>query len=247
MRILAYDIETSPLITYTWGLFNQNIGITQIEEPTRVMCFAARWVDEPKNKIMFFSEHHDTREEMVSQAWDLIDEADAVLHYNGKSFDTKHMNREFLMAGLSPPSPVKEIDLLQAVRKVFKFPSNKLQYVSQTLGIGEKAKHEGFDLWLKCMAGDPAAWERMKRYNLQDVHLLIDMYQRLLPWLTGLPNAQLYGANEDICPKPFCGGKVHKRGFRPTSLGFYQRYQCTKCGGWSTSGKSLHRVDIRGE
>jgi len=247
LKVLAYDLETSPLITYSWGLWNQNIGIGQIEEPTRVLCFAARWYGEPKSKVMFYSEHHNTRAEMIDAAWNLIDEADAVLHFNGKSFDTKHLNREFVQAGMAPPSPVKEIDLLSAVRKVFRFPSNKLQYVSQALGIGEKAKHEGFDLWLKCMAGEEAAWSRMRRYNEQDVHLLIDLYNRILPWIPGLPNLNLYNGGLGVCPRLGCGQPtLQKRGVRTTGIGTYQRYQCTSCGGWSTDGKALDRSEIRG-
>lgn len=246
MKILAYDIETSPLISYHWSLWQQNIGLNQIIEPTRVMCFAARWIDEPKTKIKFFSEFHNTREEMIDQAWNLLDEADATLHFNGKSFDTKHFNREFAQAGYSPPSPVKEIDLLTAVRKVFRFPSNKLDYVSQAFGIGEKAKHEGMGLWVKCLAGEPGAWARMKKYNETDVHLLIDLYNRVLPWIPGLPNVNLYDQT-DVCPKPGCGGNLAKRGFRTTSVGVYQRFQCSSCGGWSTSGKALDRTDVRGE
>lgn len=246
MKILAVDLETTPMATWNFSLWNQNIGINQIEEPTRVMCFAARWYGDPKSKIMFWSEHHNTRADMIDEAWNLYDEADAVLHYNGKGFDTKHFNREFVQAGMAPPSPVKEIDLLTSIRRAFRFPSNKLDYISQALGIGQKTKHEGMGLWLKCMAGDSAAWARMEKYNKNDVHLLIDLYDRVLPWISGLPNLNLYNGTDGLCPK--CGkDSLHKRGTRPSGLGLYQRYQCTSCGGWSTSGKSLERTDIRSE
>jgi len=247
MKVLAVDIETTPLITYTWGLFNQNIGINQIEKPTEVLCFAARWLGKPKNSIEFYSSHKDGQHPMLDHAWDLIDEADAVLHFNGKSFDMKHFNREFIVGGWNPPSPVIQIDLLSAVRKIARFPSNKLQYVSQVLGIGEKMPHEGFDLWLRCMAGEEGAWSRMERYNKQDVHLLVDLYHRLLPWLPGLPNNNLFNGTGG-CPRFGCTGTADDlklNGFRRTQVGKFQTYECRKCGGYSTSGKSVERTDLR--
>lgn len=245
MKILALDIETSPLITYSWGIWNQNIGINQIQEPTRMLCFAARWVDQPKRSIEFYSEHESDHWAMVESAWQLVDEADALLTFNGKKFDGRHLNREFVLAGLGPPSPVKHIDLLQVVRKQFLFPSNKLEWVSQQLGLAGKVKHEGFGLWLKCLAGDEAAWKRMERYNKQDVHLLVDAYRTILPWISNHPNLNLYGGDGVSCPT--CGGVLHKRGTRTTGITSYQRYRCSKCGAWSTDGKALQRSDVRAD
>lgn len=244
MKILAWDIETSPHITYTFGLWNQNIGITQIEKPSSVMCFAARWADNPKNSIEFYSDHKDGHDGMIYRAWELLDEADALLSWNGKGFDTKQINREFELARLGPPSPAKEIDLMAAVKRRFYFASNKLDWVAKELGVGEKVKHEGMKLWLDCMAGEPEAWARFERYNKQDVHLLVDLYNRLLPWIPNHPNVTLYGGLG--CPR--CGkDSLQKRGLRTTGMGTYQRYQCGACGGWSTSGKSIERTDIREE
>jgi len=41
MKVLAVDIETTPLITYTWGLFNQNIGINKVGH-LAALCVYAR-------------------------------------------------------------------------------------------------------------------------------------------------------------------------------------------------------------
>lgn len=245
MKILAYDIETSPLITYTWGLWNQNIGINQIQVPSSVMCIAARWIDKPKNSIEFYSDFKHGHDGMVEAAWSLFDEADAVVTWNGKSFDETHMNREFLLADLGPPSPVYHIDLMMQVKRRFRFDSNKLDWVSDQLGAGRKDTHAGMQLWLDCMAGDPVAWQKMEKYNKQDVHLLVDDYYRIRPWLT-LPNQNLYDRIAG-CPTPGCPGTPHRRGFRTTQTGVYQRYHCNTCRRGSTSGKSIERADLRGE
>jgi DNA polymerase III epsilon subunit-like protein len=54
---------------------------------------------------------------MVRQAWEMLDEADAVVGYNSKSFDMKHLNREFVLAGYPPPPPYTDIDLMNVVKQ----------------------------------------------------------------------------------------------------------------------------------
>lgn len=242
MKILAWDIETFPHNVWRWSLFGDSpVALNQILEPGHVASFAARWVGEPKSSIKFFSDQTG-HEDMVREAYDLMSEADALLSWNGEGFDSKHMKREFLLLGLTPMAPFKEIDLMKTVRAEFKFASNKLEYVSRALGLQGKVSHEGFDLWVKCMQGDTAAWARMEKYNKQDVHLLIDLYKILLPWIKNHPNANLFGG--DGCGR--CGqDTLQKRGFRYTQTGAYQRYQCQSCGAWSSTGKASSRSDIR--
>jgi len=243
MKILAIDIETSPNLAYVFALWKQNISIDKIVDSTEMLCFAAKWLGE--KEILYYSLHHDGKDEMITQAYHLLNEADAVLHYNGKNFDVPHLNREFLQAGLKPPTPFKQIDLVHAARKQFRFPSNKLDYVSQAVGLKGKTKHEGFELWRKCMEGDDKAWRTMRRYNIQDVRLLEQLYKKLLPWIPGHPNVALFedGA-EDVCPG--CGSKdLAPQGFAVTQVSKFQRYQCRKCGRWSRSGRRVAGVNIR--
>jgi hypothetical protein len=51
------------------------------------------------------------------------------------------------------------------------------------MGLGKKEEHEGFGLWLKCEAGDKAAWKRMRSYNRKDVKLTEDLFLDYLPWI----------------------------------------------------------------
>ena len=101
--------------------------------------------------------------------------------------------KSFLKLGWLPPRPFLEIDLLQSVRSRFRLTSNKLDFVAQFLGLGQKTKHKGMQLWKDCIDGDAAAWEVMEEYNKQDVVLLEDLYLYLLPWISNHPNLGLYG------------------------------------------------------
>ena len=177
------DIETTPLQVYTWGLWDQNIGINQIIKSTEMMCFGAKWLGQ--KSVTFRSVHHDGKKAMLEELHALMDEADALVGWNSAAFDHKHINREFLENEMTPPSPTKDLDLMTIVKANFQFPSNKLDYVAQKLGVGSKVKHSGFELWIKCMAGDDKAWREMKKYQIQDVQLLDSLYDILLPWFPG--------------------------------------------------------------
>jgi len=244
VRILALDLETSPNIADVWGLWQQNVGLSQLRESTQVICWGARWLDAPKT--IFRSVHHHGREKMLADIHSLLDQADAVLGWNSKGFDVKHLNREFIEAGLTPPSPYKHVDLMLAARATFRFPSNKLDYVAQRLGAGAKVKHEGHSLWTKCMLGDNAAWNRMRKYQIQDVDLLVDLYAKFQPWLK-LPNANLWIKTAD--GRPVCAGcgkveALQRRGLERLRTGSYHRLWCNPnvggCGKWS---REVSRVD----
>lgn len=236
MKILAWDIELTPLTVYSWSLWPNHIPIQQIEKPQEVMCFGARWYG--KNQVIFKSTHHHGKQEMLDHIWQLLDEADAVLSWNGAGFDSKHIRREFIENGMKPPSAYVEIDLMKVAKKQFKFPSNKLDYVAQTLDVGKKVQHEGFQLWLDCMDGNRSAWAKMKEYQIQDVNLLIDLYEKLRPWIDNHPNINLYnGGEEEGCVA--CGSKnLERNGKRVTMSAVYNRYRCRDCGK-SMRGKSM--------
>jgi len=242
MKILFLDLETSPNLAHVWGLWDQNIAIGQLVNSTEVICFGARWNN--SEKVIFKSVYHHGKKAMLKEMHRLLDEADVVVGWNSISFDTKHMNREFLEAGMKPPSPFKDLDLMRVVRSQFRMPSNKLDYVSQLLGVGAKVKHSGFDLWLDCMAGKRKAWVEMKEYQIQDVNLLIDLYEILKPWIKNGPHVALHNNVEGGCRN--CGSThLNRRGVAKTASATYQRFQCQDCGSWNRGTKKLTSTSMR--
>lgn len=229
MKILYLDIETSPNICYTWGLFNQNISLSQIVEPGETLCWAAKWDD---NKEVMFRSYQHSMDIMLKEIWHLLDEADVVVHYYGTKFDIPTLNREFVKYGLGIPSPYHQVDLCQVVKKRFKFVSNKLDFVCQQLGLGAKIQHKGMSLWHDCLQGDRKAWNIMEKYNKQDVKLLPKLYKKLRPWIQGHPNAALFDTStQRVCTN--CGShRLNKRGTVKTLTMKYDRYRCMDCGKW---------------
>lgn len=236
MKILHLDIETTPNLAHVWGLWQQNVGLNQLLMSTQVLCWVAKWHGE--RELIFKGRHNTDPDEMISEVWKLLDEADVVVHYNGRRFDIPHLNREFVERGLTPPKPYKQVDLLAVAKKQFRFPSNKLEYVAKTLGIGQKVKHIGHELWIGCMNGDKKCWKMMEKYNRMDVILLEELYTKLLPWIPGHPIRGLYDPSDHpICR---CGShKIVKEGFAYTSVSKFQQYRCKDCGSWFRGRKNL--------
>ena len=236
MKILLLDIETAPNTAHVWGLFKQNIALNQIQESSYILCWSAKWLG--SHDTLFYSIQSASPQWMLLEIWDLLDQADAVVHYNGTKFDIPTLNKEFLLYGFKPPSPYKQIDLLRVARNQFKFPSNKLDYVANALGLGKKTKHIGHELWVKCMENDPEAWKMIEEYNKNDVTLLEKVYGKLLPWIKNHANHSLHSDAPEVCPN--CGGTHYqKRGFYYTLNSKYQRYKCQNCGTWFRTTKCI--------
>lgn len=229
MKIIFYDIESFPLKALAWGGFKQYIMHHHILEPTRVACWATK--EYGKKSIKFASEKTG-HEGMIRRLHTILSEADAVCGYNSVNFDNKMMNSEYLKYGLTPLPPTKQLDLYKVVRRNFRLPSYKLEYIVKHFGLGAKVQHAGFELWTRCMAGERQAWNEMKEYNKGDVELLEALYIKLLPWIQNHPNHNLYGSAKNVCPN--CGSaNTQSRGYYRTKTGIYKRFACTDCGAWS--------------
>ena len=242
----ALDIETAPILSWTWGLWNQNIGLNQIKEDPRIICFS--YQEYGSKTVKFVSEYHDVPEGMTGQEWLLselhrvLDEADIIVGWNSKEFDYKWIVGELQLAGFTAPSPVHHLDLMKHFRSNSKLPSKKLAYVSSRMLPQTKIAHDGFDMWRAII--DPVdpeetrrQWNKMRRYAKRDTALLFPIFEDLKSWIT-LPIPLHRSENEPSCPN--CGStSLQRRGFIYTRLSKFRRYQCNDCGKWLT-GK--HRV-----
>jgi hypothetical protein len=236
-RILIYDIETTPSLGYVWGKYQQDV--LKFTEEWYIMCFAYKWLGEKQTHVIaqpdfkLYKKDKQSDYEVVKKLWELFNEADAVVAHNGNSFDQKKSQARMIVHGFDPPIPYKQVDTKLVARRNFNFNSNKLDDLGTYFKLGNKVQTGGFDLWLGCMAGDKKCWDKMKRYNKQDVVLLEKIYLKMNPWdkqalplnvMEGLPNS---------CPK--CASE---KGFRKNyrynhvkSGAWYQYWQCKACSG----------------
>lgn len=224
-KILFWDTEFTPNRGYFWGLWDQNIPYSFVDETQRMLCFGTKWYKKPTKVV----DERPGRVEMLTELRDQLLEADLVVSWNGAKYDTRMANREFIKAGLTPPAPYKEVDLMRIVKQRFAFASNKLDSVAQELGVGRKVDTGGFDLWRGVMAGDEKSWAKMRRYQKGDVDLLEKLFEVLKPWIKmPHPVTDSIGLT---CRN--CGGKhLQSRGVSRTLQGEYPRFQCVSCGTW---------------
>jgi len=241
MKILLLDIETAPNLAYVWGAFKQMITMDKIVEHSEVLCWSAKWLGKPG--VTYMSKL-DGRKKMLREIHNRLSEADAVITYNGLAFDTRVLNREFLLDRMGPPSPYKQIDLYRVVTDRFDFPINKLDYVLKRLGFKGKIRHPGFQMWVGCANGDAKSWAAMGRYNKRDTTELEDLYGVLRPWIRNHPNVGAYDGRPEACTTCGTEGKLQARGFAVTRDLKYPRYQCGACGTWMR-GKTAVQPKVR--
>jgi hypothetical protein len=198
------------------------------------LSFSYTWLD--KNKVHTFAlpdyknYKKDRRDDsaLCRDLWELMASADIIVAHNGDQFDLKTSNARFVINGLTPAPSFKSFDTLKIARRHFRFSSNKLDNIARALKIGRKLHHTGKDLWVRCLNGEPAAWDTMRRYNAQDCRLLEAVYLRLRAFAPSHPNLNLY-TNASACPT--CqSADIKKRGLHYLKSTVRQRMRCNDCG-----------------
>lgn len=233
-RILLFDIEVSPLVAYSWGPMYET-NLIDIDRSWNMLSFAGKWADEKQIFSRSLPDYPQYRKDkfddtgIVKDLWKLFNEADVIVAHN-VDFDVKKTNTRFLQLGLRPPSPYKTFCTLKTARSIGKFNSNKLDDLGAYLHLGRKLPHTGWNLWKRCMNGDPAAWRVMVRYNRKDVSLLSGVYNAFRPWAKNHPDLTVY-TGDIACPS--CQSKkIQRRGVSVAQKARYQRLHCQSCGHW---------------
>jgi len=238
-NILVFDIETAPLEAYVWRMWKENVGLEQLESDWFCLTWSAKWLMEPEvfsRRLTVEEVKNGDDERIMADLWEFINAADIIIAHNGNAFDLPKINSRFLIHGMQPPLPYQSIDTMLVARKKFGFSSNKLQFISTTLGLDGKIKTD-FGNWLRIISEkypDSTREEailEMETYNKRDVTLLEEVYLRLRPWIPSHPNMGLFtDSNEGCCHA--CGSKeiIWTEGYYTTMVGKYPVYRCQHCG-----------------
>ena len=244
-KTLYWDCETAPALVYTFSFFKTFIGLDQVVEHPRMLGFSYLWEGQKRAKWVSEFDHTEGRDGMLKELHALLDEADIVVTYNGKKFDAKWAEGEFLVEGMTPPSPYHHVDLYREIRAHSAFPSGKLDYAAWRLLDDRKVHHAGFSMWKGCMDGDEKAWREMAKYAKKDTELLPPLHDILRPYIKSHPSIPLLDNNESMaCPK--CGSDhVTRRGYLTTAVSKFQRFQCQDCGGWFRGSRRVGTTEGR--
>jgi len=238
--VLLYDIETAPALAWMWSAYDANV--IAIEKDWYLLSVAYRWLGSDDTYFVSIYQdpkfYPDTQDDLylAERIKLLFDAADVLVAHNGDRFDQRKVNARLLWHDLGPASPYKTVDTAKQARRYFANYMNSLKDLGRLYNLGSKLENEGFSLWRKCMAGDPAAWATMEAYNRQDIEVMEKLYLKLRPWMQGAgaaPNPN-FQSETPVCTH--CGSdKLQKRGVRTTSVSTFQTYQCGDCKGYSRS------------
>lgn len=231
--VLVFDVETAPMQVYTFGMWDQNIGVEQVISHIFLLSWSAKLLNSSflYNDVLTPKEakkKDDSR--IVKEIWNMLNDKDILIGQNIKEFDLKVLNTRFLYYGMKPLSHHKIVDTLIVARSNFAFPSNSLKFINKFLGIKQKKENAGFRLWKECMEGNADALKEMSSYCDGDVLAEEDLYYKMRPFIKGHPNLALYSEiQEDICPN--CGSfALVEEGYYYTPSSKFESVRCEDCG-----------------
>lgn len=240
-KLLFFDIETTPIVSLTWGMFKTNV--LHVVEPSHMLCYSYQWgldgepVVVSQRDFPRFRRDRKSDKDLVNTLADLIDEADVVIAHNGKNFDIKKLQARMFKHGRAKTSHFQWVDTLSIARRHFMHEGNKLDTLAQISGVGKKLPHTGMAMWIGCMENDPDSWDLMEKYNGVDVEILVDVYKKLLEggWISDHPNMSVISGAMRGCPK--CGdteARMYPKKYRYYATRAVVQSQCGSCESYST-------------
>lgn len=239
-KILIYDIETSLMLMGGFGIWDQNISLDHILEDWHIISIAWKWYGDKKVHATYTNTRDDSK--VCEEFFKVLMEADVIVAHNGDRFDIKKLETRFIANNTGVLPKIKSIDTLKIAKQRFKFTSNRLDYIAKFLGVGAKMETSK-GLWMEVLRGNKKAVKEMVAYNKVDVTVLENVFKKLLPYIDGHLNYNMY-TEDEVCRN--CGSlNLQSRGFSITKSGKYRRYQCMSCATWMQGKTNLKKTTIK--
>lgn len=228
-KVLIYDIETTPLLTYVWRLGEQVIYHHQLVKPWdkyNIICISYMWDTDIKAKTIHWDYKKQDSAKVVREFDKIIKKADIALGKNSDRFDVKHINAQRLIHNLPPLPQWMDYtdDVEKQIRKHFILPSYGLDYISKEFGMGGKVKMD-FQDWVDILEKkNKKSFQKMCYYNRKDVEDTKAIWNKIKPYIKPKFNMSVFYG--DIrCTN--CGGQnVRKDGTRIKNQSTYQELYC---------------------
>ena len=183
---LFFDIETSMNV----GVFFQpghqvSINHDQIVEERKIICICYKWEHSKKvYSLQWDSKKCDKK--MLKDFIKVADQADELVGHNGDRFDITWVRTRALIHGIPFTPYIVSIDTLKLSRSLFKFNSNRLDYVTKLL-LGEGKSQTNFQMWkdltLLPYTKTKPTLNKMVKYCKRDVQILQDYFEKINPYI----------------------------------------------------------------
>lgn len=239
---MFFDLETSPNIGFFWSAgYKINVDYTNIIREREIICICYKWEGERKvHSLQWDGKQSDKK--MLIDFMQVMKDADEMIGHNGDKFDLAWIRTRCLFHRIPMFPTYRTIDTLKAARSKFRFNSNRLNYIADYLGVGNK-HHTTFDLWRKIVLDKcDTSMKKMVAYCKQDVKLLERVFVEIAPHLEPKMHhgALMDGNDRGSCPH--CGSvNLHKKRIRSTPTGLLKAdYECNGC-------KKYHTKTYKGE
>lgn len=231
IKRLFFDIETSPMIVYSWRVgWKLNIGTDNIIEDWKIICISFKWEGDDKVQNLTWDKNQCDKQ-MLIDFINIANGADEIIAHNGDRFDIKKIRTRCIFHRIPMFPSYRSLDTLKKAKSGFSFNSNRLDYIARFLGVGQKVEHEGFNMWVKCLQGDTQALKDMVYYCDGDIIVLEDVFFVLQNYVKNNTHAGVHnGKLKASCPS--CASDdviLLKNNF--TALGTIKRQmECNVCG-----------------
>lgn len=230
-RRLYFDCETSPNVGLFWQAgYKQKIDYSNIIKERAIICICYKWEDEKEVYEVHWDRNQDDKK-LLTGFIKVANQADELIGHNGDKFDLPWIRTRCLFHEIEMFPNYTTIDTLKIARSKFRFNSNRLNYIAQYLGIGQKIKTE-FNLWKDIVLNkDAQAMEKMIKYCKKDVILLEKVHKHLGKHVYNKTHfGVIFGSDRGSCPE--CGSDeliISKRRITATGLKKIQ-FKCKTCG-----------------
>jgi len=222
-RVILFDLESSNL--------NAEMGY--------ILCGAYKILGEKKVNYVSINQFKRYRKdptndiEVVKVMKNVIESADILVGHYSTRFDLPLLQSKALVHNLGALPRPPHVDTWRVSKYRLKLRYNSLANLSKFLKCENKTVLH-WDIWSKAQAMDGNSIKYVIDHCIQDVIVLEDVYNKLLPIIDTHPSmAILRGGSKHDCNT--CGSSnVQRRGRHVALKTIKQRFQCKDCGSWFT-------------
>lgn len=193
-----------------------------------ILVFGYKWLGDKKAHSIQatkkdFKSNPLTDETFLQEIFEVMNQADVVVTWYGSGHDFPFLTTRLAKHGMYLDQKTCHLDLFKTAGKHLRLSSNSLNSVAKFFGLAQKIEIDKC-MWSDCWMGKYDSLMVMAEYCRQDVEVLEQVYHKLIPLGTALPNRPGEGCHT-------CGGTaLQKNGYRVTKTHRYVRMRCTKCG-----------------
>lgn len=228
IKRLFFDIEKSHYLVKLFSIGKVRwVDYGKIVKHSEIICISYKWQYEDKVHTL---DWRIGQRAMLKEFVKVMAEAHELIGHNIVDFDLKELRTHCIQHGVLMFPTYRTLDTLKKARKFFRFPSNKLDYISTHLNNEGKLEHEGEQLWYAVEDGDEDALKRMISYCERDVAITEDSFFVMSPYIDHNNNfSVLTGGGKWHCPECTSENVMMFRTYS-TPLGIIRReMKCKEC------------------